>query len=203
VWKVRGRAHGRPIPHSRETPPDRWRWNSTNAIAVVVLMQRLSWLLFLLLVLGISGCDHATKSMATTALPDGQVTSIITGWLSLERTHNTDTAFCLLSPLMSTGPRLLLLKFTATVGVLAVAWLALYRFTRATMVERCALGLLLGGALGNAIDRWRWGYVVDFIHLKHWPVFNVADVALCAGALLLWLSVQRQRVAQTLPNQVE
>ncbi len=50
---------------------------------------------------------------------------------------------------------------------------------------RLALGLQLGGALGNLIDRVRLGYVVDFIHLKFWPVFNVADSCIVIGVVVL------------------
>ncbi len=156
-------------------------------------MRTFRWVLFLVIVLGVTGCDHATKSLATSILPDGQSQSLISGVLSLEQTRNTDTAFSLLSRVMPVGPRLLLLKVTATLGVFFVLWLASRRFAVAGITERCALGLILGGALGNAIDRWRWGYVVDFIHLEHWPIFNVADVALSVGAGLLLLAGFRLR----------
>jgi signal peptidase II len=55
---------------------------------------------------------------------------------------------------------------------------------------RIALLLLSAGALGNGIDRLARGHVVDFIHVHHWPVFNLADVYITAGALLLFLGVR-------------
>ena len=58
---------------------------------------------------------------------------------------------------------------------------------QANRSERAAYALLLGGALGNMLDRLARGYVVDFIHLHHWPVFNVADVLIVIGAALLLL----------------
>lgn len=151
-------------------------------------MRTFRWVLFLVIVFGVTGCDHATKSLASSILPDGQSQSLISGMLSLEQTRNTDTAFSLLSRVMPVGPRLLLLKVTATFGLFFVLWLVSKRFTVAGITERCALGLILGGALGNTIDRWRWGYVVDFIHFEHWPIFNVADMALSLGVGLLLLS---------------
>ena len=48
-----------------------------------------------------------------------------------------------------------------------------------------ALGLLLGGAVGNLLDRLRFGHVVDFIDFRIWPVFNIADIAIVLGSILL------------------
>jgi signal peptidase II len=63
---------------------------------------------------------------------------------------------------------------------------------------RLALGLQLGGALGNAIDRIRTGYVVDFLHLEHWPVANIADISIVLGVVLLAFEIFREerRIAQ-------
>ena len=47
-----------------------------------------------------------------------------------------------------------------------------------------ALGLILGGALSNALDRLRYGYVVDYFNIHFWPIFNTADVAICVGAIM-------------------
>jgi len=57
---------------------------------------------------------------------------------------------------------------------------------------RMALGLQLGGALGNLVDRIRQGYVVDFLHLEHWPVSNVADISIVMGVVLLTYEVFRE-----------
>ncbi|NLG64054.1 MAG: signal peptidase II, partial [Actinobacteria bacterium] len=56
-----------------------------------------------------------------------------------------------------------------------------------------ALGVFLGGSLGNLIDRLRLGYVVDFIGIAWWPTFNVADIALAVGAALIVLGFLRPR----------
>lgn len=70
-------------------------------------------------------------------------------------------------------------------------------FLSDTWEHRVALGLMGGGILGNLMDRVRWGYVVDFLDFRifgyHWPVFNVADSAICVGVGIyivssLWLS---------------
>jgi signal peptidase II len=151
-------------------------------------MRTLHWLIFAAVALTVTGCDHATKLLATSVLSGGHVETLITGVLSLEQAHNTDTAFGILAGILPLEQRLLLLRTVATLGSLVVAILAVTRFARASMLERLAWALLLGGAVGNAIDRWRWGYVVDFIRLEHWPTFNVADAALCVGVALLLLA---------------
>ena len=54
---------------------------------------------------------------------------------------------------------------------------------------RYGLGLLLGGAVGNLIDRIQNGLVVDFLDFRIWPVFNIADIAICVGAVMLVVSL--------------
>lgn len=77
-----------------------------------------------------------------------------------------------------------LITLTAIVGVAAI--LVYSRYPQANRVlVRVALGLLLGGAVGNLIDRIRFGKVVDFIDVGAWPVFNVADSAVVVGVILI------------------
>ncbi len=60
--------------------------------------------------------------------------------------------------------------------------------------SRCSLGLILGGAIGNLIDRLRCGYVIDFLDLRVWPVFNLADSAITVGVTwLLWQTLKPTR----------
>lgn len=167
-------------------------------------MHSLRRLALLLLVVGITGCDHATKLWAATGLPDGHSVNLITGVLSLEQARNTDTAFSLLAGIVPTEPRLLLLKTTATLGTLALLTLILLRRGGSNWYERFGFACLLGGAAGNAIDRWRWGYVIDFIRLEYWPTFNVADMALTLGGALLlasaWHSARPRARADSTPE---
>jgi signal peptidase II len=76
------------------------------------------------------------------------------------------------------------------VTALLVVW---RRRRRARWREHAAYVLLLAGAVGNVGDRIARGYVVDFIHLHHWPIFNVADALLVGGMVLLALSWRRSR----------
>lgn len=130
--------------------------------------------------LAILALDQAGKALAARwLLPLGaEGLSVAGGWLRLRYLENTGAAFGLLrgqGPLL-TGLALLI------VGLL----LAYYRLLpRPTPAARLSLGLLLGGALGNLLDRLRLGYVVDYIDLTVWPIFNLADAAICAGVAIL------------------
>lgn len=64
---------------------------------------------------------------------------------------------------------------------------------RESLITRIGAGLLLGGALGNLLDRIQSGLVVDFLDFRIWPVFNIADIAICGGtAMLIWDMWQRR-----------
>lgn len=132
--------------------------------------------------------DQLTKTWALRVL-DGRTIDVV-GSLRLRLVHNTGSAFSLASGL---GPLL------AVVGVVVV--LVLLRAGRDVQGRpgRAALGLVLGGALGNLGDRalrdgggFLGGAVVDFVDLQWWPVFNVADVAITVGAVVLAFIVGRQ-----------
>jgi signal peptidase II len=131
------------------------------------------------------GCDHATKGVASVELGAGGVRELISGAVDLRYVENTDVAFNLLRWVPETVRRPGLLVF----GGLAVVALALLllRARAQPRVRYWALVLVTAGALGNYIDRVARGYVVDFVHVHHWPVFNVADAYVTVGLLLLAL----------------
>lgn len=137
--------------------------------------------------LAILAFDQASKALAVRRLlPLGTEGLLVAGgWLRLRYLENTGAAFGLLrgqGPLL-TGLALLI------VGLL----LAYYRLLpRHSPAARLSLGLLLGGALGNLLDRLRLGYVVDYIDLTVWPVFNLADAAICAGVAILAAHLLRE-----------
>jgi signal peptidase II len=137
------------------------------------------------------GCDHATKWAAKGALQDQPPRHLLGRVLELRYAENTDVAFNLLRwmPESARRPALLLL------GALALAALVVAMLRAERPWVRAALLLVTAGAAGNYVDRLVRGYVVDFIHLTHWPVFNVADAYVVAGAVLLALMASRsQRV---------
>ena len=73
---------------------------------------------------------------------------------------------------------------------------ALVRRAPQAPLTRAALLLLTAGAVGNYLDRLARGYVVDFVYLHHWPVFNVADAYVTAGAAMLGVSITRTRPSE-------
>ena len=128
--------------------------------------------------------DQLSKTWALRALDDGPVDLFWT--LRLKLTINSGAAFGLGKGL---GPVLVV----AAVAVLVVLGM-LARSASLSGVGTVALGLVLGGALGNLVDRLvrDQGGVVDFVDLQWWPVFNVADAAISVGAVLL-VFVLRER----------
>ena len=106
--------------------------------------------------------------------------------LDLVHVRNTGAAFSFLA-----GASGWQREFFTVVGIAASLWILwmLYRAERGQVVLCLALSLILGGALGNVIDRLRLGAVVDFLHFHwgpyYWPAFNVADSAITCGAILL------------------
>lgn len=143
----------------------------------------LSWLWLSLLVIVL---DLATKALALSTLELHEPVAVIDGLLSWTLMFNYGAAFSFLSD-HSGWQRWLFSGFAVLISVLLVAWLR--RLPRADWRQALPFALIIGGALGNLVDRLRYGYVVDFIDVHwedwHWPAFNVADSAISVGAVLL------------------
>ena len=137
------------------------------------------------------GCDHATKLAAKSGLEGQAPRQLVRGVLDLRYRENTDVAFNLLRavPERVRGPILLVLGAVASLALLTLL------LRRAQLgLPRIALLLVTAGAIGNYLDRLVRGYVVDFVHVPYWPVFNVADAYVTAGGvLLLAYAFQRRR----------
>jgi signal peptidase II len=159
-------------------------------------MSRSRWLVLVASLLGLFGCDHGTKHLAKVHLEGRDSLELIPGVFDLNYTENTDTAFSLLGNLLSADVRHVVLTTLGSVGMLAFAVFIARRWAELGGWQRAGAVLVLGGGLGNLTDRILRGYVIDFLHLHSWPVFNVADVALCAGVPLLLLFNRK-------PNMVE
>ena len=150
------------------------------------MQRRLSCLLFALLVVGLVGCDHATKHLARTELRGHPPVTLIANVLELRYTENRDVGFSLLRGVPEPVRKPVIFGFGAVgLTVLGVLW---WRRRRAPWQEHAAYAVLVAGALGNLTDRLVRGYVVDFVYLHHWPVFNAADGFLVAGVGLVWLA---------------
>jgi signal peptidase II len=146
---------------------------------------------FLLLLL--VSCDHASKGVAKAELESEGAHTLIGGLLSFRYVENTDIAFNLLRwvPESVRFPALLV---SGAIAVLALCFL-LFHATKKVELPLIALVLVTAGALGNYLDRVVRGYVVDFMHIEHWPVFNVADVYITVG-FVFWVGaylVNRRR----------
>ena len=151
----------------------------------------------LLLTLSLFGCDHATKIAAKASLPAGGL-NLVSGVLELRYTENDDTAFSLLHALgIARTPGVLLATSSLALLAILVTWFVARK--RATRTQHVGFALVLAGALGNVVDRAARGYVIDFIHLTRWPVFNVADIAVVAGMILLMLAALRRTPPATPP----
>lgn len=87
------------------------------------------------------------------------------------------------------------------VAVVVIAAIIVYQrqVPREAWLVRAALGLQLGGAFGNLVDRLRWGHVIDFIDFHFWPVFNLADTAIVVGVALLAFTMLREGRSQPAP----
>ncbi len=145
------------------------------------------WLVLLALIL-----DQSTKHAATHWLEYHNPLPVFAGF-NLTLVHNSGAAF---SFLRDAGGWQVYFFIALTTGIIIalLVWLSRLPANRAWLP--CALALIMGGALGNLVDRIRFGYVVDFIEIYYdkwsWPVFNVADSAITIGALMmiidaLWL----------------
>ena len=130
--------------------------------------------------------DQFTKSLIRANLPLG-ASFPQDGWVRLTHVANTGAAFGLFPD------QSLFLLVTTLVGVTAIVLYYLYPPLN-TPVLTLSLGLQLGGALGNLIDRLRLGYVTDFVDFRVWPVFNVADSSIVVGvAILAWFAFMADR----------
>ena len=136
--------------------------------------------------------DWATKWLVKTHITQlTEVIPIIPGFFNLRHDRNTGAAFGVLA-----GHRVLLILIT----IVALAFIFIYylRFKESTWMQ-VSLGFLLGGAVGNFVDRLYLGEVIDFLQFGivsknlFWPTFNVADVSVCIGAGMLIVYLFRHR----------
>jgi len=135
-----------------------------------------------LLALAVFIVDQLTKYWVSSELAIGQAwmpLALLENLVVIRHVRNSGAAF----GMFPAAGNLFLL-----VAVLVVLGIIRYYYSRAHTAApwvRISLGLMLGGALGNMIDRFRFGFVVDFIDLGWWPVFNVADSSIVVGVTML------------------
>ena len=149
------------------------------------------WRLWLLYSAAVIALDQLTKHWVVQAFSYGDSLPL-TSFFNLVRAHNSGAAFSFLA---GAGGWQRLFFITVASVAAAVIFYLLRKHHRQALFS-LALSLVLGGALGNLIDRMRWGYVVDFLDFfygsYHWPAFNVADMAISGGVILLILESLRK-----------
>lgn len=137
----------------------------------------------LLVAVALFGLDFFSKQAVMARLTEGDSVQVVPHLLYLTYTRNPGAAYGLLS-----GNRWLL----AAIAIAAVVAALYFSLKLKRLDERIALGLLVGGAAGNLLDRMRWGLVTDFIEIRPlrfvFQVFNVADMAITAAVVIALLS---------------
>ena len=138
--------------------------------------------------------DYVTKLMVQMYIPEGTGYPIIPGFFNLRHDRNSGAAFGIFADQRT---------FLVVVTIVALIFIFFYYFRfRHSGWMRISLGFLLGGAVGNFLDRIVLGEVVDFLQFGiaskrlYWPTFNVADVSVCIGAGMLIVYLFRVQSAE-------
>lgn len=130
--------------------------------------------------------DQLSKFVILNYVMGEQIVIRITSFFNLVRAWNTGVSFSMFNDYGSWGVILL----SGVAGAIVIGLLFWLKSEQSRMAQ-VALGLIIGGAIGNVIDRVRLGAVFDFLDFHwfshHWPAFNVADSCICVGAIILIL----------------
>ena len=132
--------------------------------------------------------DQCSKVLMTSLLRGGITKNAVPGLLDPQLVHNTGAAFSLFK-----GSTLPLALLSLSVSVAVILWL--WRQRRLPLWQALAVAFLLGGTIGNGLDRWRLGYVIDFLALVpvRFPVFNIADIAINLAVVCFLLDLFMNR----------
>ncbi len=138
--------------------------------------------------------DLWTKALVLARIELHEAVPIIPNFFQLVHVRNTGAAFGIGA---NAGSRIVPMLLNA--GAIAVFCVVVVYALRSAVTDRVlqtGLHLILGGAVGNLVDRFRFGFVVDFLDVyvgnHHWPAFNVADSAICIGIALLFLDMRKK-----------
>ena len=132
--------------------------------------------------------DQVSKLLFSRNLPLNSSIPVIKDFFHLTLVHNTGIAFGALKD----NSKIILLVTVVGLGLIIYSMkkdLLTSKHalgSKALFIRKLSLGLILGGALGNMIDRLRFGYVIDFLDFRIWPVFNLADSCITIGAVILF-----------------
>lgn len=152
-------------------------------------MSRATWIIVAIAVLAL---DRITKYWLIDVIDAHGPVIVLAPFFNLVLVWNTGVSFSMLQLEPDTGRWVL----SAIAGVIVIA-MVLWLGRSVWLLERLALGLIVGGALGNIVDRLVWGAVADFFDFHafgyHWPAFNVADSAIVLGVGLMLLDTWMRR----------
>jgi signal peptidase II len=158
-------------------------------------MKRLPYLILAAVIIVL---DAWTKWLVNARIDMRESIPLIPNFLQLVHVRNTGAAFGIGA---NADSRLVpLLLNVGAIGVFCIVVVYAFRAAITDRVLQTGLHLILGGAVGNLIDRFRLGYVVDFVDVyiiaggrsHHWPAFNVADSAICIGIALLFFDMRKK-----------
>jgi signal peptidase II len=174
-------------PRATARAPEVRVGSSTNGLEPVsgarrrLNASRPQWLALAAIALAAVGADQLTKELVTSRLGLGDEADVI-GPFSIHHVQNTGIAFGLFPSATA-----LVTAFTA----FAVVWMLVF-FARSGARHALlpvALGFLIGGSAANLLDRLRLGHVTDFLDVRYWPAFNLADSFIVAGVVILLAAV--------------
>jgi signal peptidase II len=143
--------------------------------------------------------DFWTKWLVVASIDLHEAIPVIPDFFQLVHVRNTGAAFGIGANAPSKIIPLLL--NIGAIGVFCVVVVYAFRSAITDRLLQTGLHLILGGAIGNLVDRFRFGYVVDFLDVyvrnHHWPAFNVADSAICIGIALLFFDMRKKPETET------
>ncbi len=167
----------------------------------IMSRRNLKILSLTLLVILCTSCDLTTKLIAKNQLKHAAPISIVNNYLELRYTENTAIAF---SMLHSIEPNLRQ-WIIYSLSLVAISFLSIliWKVRNESFLWLLSLMLVLSGAIGNLTERAVRGYVIDFLHLHYydkwsWPIFNVADILITCGAILLGILMLRKSPDNTI-----
>jgi signal peptidase II len=144
------------------------------------------WLLLIIIAVIVFAADQVTKQLVIGSIPLNTGIEVIPGFFDLAHVRNPGVAFGMMSGSAWSFQRTFFILLSLA-AMAAVLWV-IYSSAGIELALLAGYCLFFGGALGNLIDRVRFGEVIDFLDVHwgnvHWPAFNVADSALCVGASL-------------------
>lgn len=160
-------------------------------------MKRISMFILLFSVFLLGSCsDIYTKNWAKKSLAENRSIVILNNYLELQYHENYSMGFNLLSNINEQFRKPFL--FLLPISVIIFLLIYIYKMKNYSFLFLLPFIVILSGAAGNLIDRFRYGYVIDFIYFHisdkfNWPIFNIADVLICIGAGLLLIEIFAHR----------